>query len=159
MYLEDPETVTGAGHYLCPTVLFEAVHTCVMGTLSRVAEPFWTREFVAKQLWLLIGVVTFGLVLFAAALDFDALARVIVAVGWFLLTPIFLFFGSHIADTVFEDEEAEPVESDDPIETLQDRYARGEITEAEFERRVEGLLETEGSADASARREREPAYE
>ena len=45
-----------------------------MGTLSRVAEPFWTREFVAKQLWLLIGVVTFGLVLFAAALDFDALA-------------------------------------------------------------------------------------
>ncbi|PSP52022.1 hypothetical protein BRC67_06110 [Halobacteriales archaeon QH_3_68_24] len=79
-----------------------------MGTLSRVAEPFWTREFVAKQLWLLIGVVTFGLVLFAAALDFDALARVIVAVGWFLLTPIFLFFGSHIADAVFEDEEAEP---------------------------------------------------
>jgi len=114
---------------------------------------------VAKQLWLLIGVVTFGLVLFAAALDFDALARVIVAVGWFLLTPIFLFFGSHIADAVFKDEEAEPVESDDPIETLRDRYARGEITEAEFERRVEGLLETEGSADASARREREPAYE
>ena len=82
-----------------------------------------------------------------------------VAVGWFLLTPIFLFFGSHIVDAVFEDEETEPVGSDDPIETLQDRYARGEITEVEFERRIAGLLETEGSADASARREREPTYE
>lgn len=39
---------------------------------------------------------------------------------------------------------------DDALATLRDRYARGEISEAEFEERVERLLETESldSADS-----------
>ena len=56
---------------------------------------------------------------------------------------------------------------DDAIATLRDRYARGELTDAEFERQVERLLETEdvdagqvagpdAAVDATAReRERE----
>jgi len=44
-----------------------------------------------------------------------------------------------------QDETSE--DESDPIETLRDRYARGELTDAEFERQVEDLLETE---DASA---------
>jgi len=41
-------------------------------------------------------------------------------------------------------------EHDDALATLRDRYARGEISEAEFEERVERLLETESldSADS-----------
>ena len=38
----------------------------------------------------------------------------------------------------------------DALAELRSRYARGDIDEAEFERRVERLLETETSADAAA---------
>ena len=53
-------------------------------------------------------------------------------------------------------EPAEPAESErsDALSTLRDRYARGDIDEAEFERRVEALLETEREADAAAYAER-----
>jgi 3-hydroxyacyl-CoA dehydrogenase len=39
-------------------------------------------------------------------------------------------------------------ETEDALETLRDRYARGELTDEEFERRVERLLETESVSDA-----------
>ncbi|MFC6975164.1 SHOCT domain-containing protein [Halomicroarcula sp. GCM10025709] len=42
------------------------------------------------------------------------------------------------------DRSSEPSPTDSgPLATLRERYARGEIDEGEFERRVEGLLETE----------------
>ena len=50
-------------------------------------------------------------------------------------------------------------ETEDALETLRRRYANGELTEEEFEQKVERLLETETVADArntvAARRERE----
>ena len=48
---------------------------------------------------------------------------------------------------------------DDPIATLRERYARGELTEAEFEHRVERLLETESVADNAVTRDPEFEYE
>jgi hypothetical protein len=42
-------------------------------------------------------------------------------------------------------------DEDDALATLRDRYARGELTDAEFERQVERLLETE---DAETARDR-----
>jgi hypothetical protein len=53
----------------------------------------------------------------------------------------------------------------DPLSILRERYARGEIDEAEFERRVERLLETDSIAAAKRsrnrtdERDREPAVE
>ena len=50
----------------------------------------------------------------------------------------------------------------DALDELRSRYARGEIDEAEFERRVERLLETETDAEAAAyadRRQREREVE
>ncbi|WP_276271097.1 SHOCT domain-containing protein [Haloarcula litorea] len=60
-----------------------------------------------------------------------------------------------------------PDDQQDALDELRARYARGELTEAEFERRLERLLETETVADArdAVRRsrddesEREPATE
>jgi len=46
-------------------------------------------------------------------------------------------------------------DADDAIDELRRRYARGELTEAEFERRVEKLIETEGETPAGHTRERE----
>lgn len=48
---------------------------------------------------------------------------------------------------------------EEALETLRSRYARGEIDEDEFERRVETLLETESVDDAEAYTSREPLRE
>jgi hypothetical protein len=42
-----------------------------------------------------------------------------------------------------EDDGEPTAEDDDALATLRERYARGELTDAEFERQVERLLETE----------------
>jgi uncharacterized membrane protein len=51
-------------------------------------------------------------------------------------------------------ERARSADRSDALEELRSRYARGEIDEAEFERRVERLLETETDAAAVAHAER-----
>jgi len=56
-----------------------------------------------------------------------------------------------------ESESAEP--ADDPIATLRERYARGELSDAEFERQVEQLLETESPDERTAERLREARHE
>lgn len=62
-----------------------------------------------------------------------------------------------------QSDDAEPTASDDPVEALKDRYARGEIDDAEFERRLEERLGTEpeatGEEAQSTVTERESARE
>ncbi|WP_253737789.1 SHOCT domain-containing protein [Halohasta salina] len=48
---------------------------------------------------------------------------------------------------------------EEALETLRNRYARGEIDEAEFEQRLEALLETESVDDAAAYATRETVEE
>ncbi|GAB3668138.1 SHOCT domain-containing protein [Halopiger thermotolerans] len=101
------------------------------------------QEFVADDLWLLIAIVTFALVSLVGAAGFEALAAAITIVGWFLLTPIFLFWGDEIADWTLTDREpaaAERGRDGDAIEELKRRYAEGKIDDAEFERRLERLV-------------------
>jgi len=52
-------------------------------------------------------------------------------------------------------------DGDDPLETLRERYARGELTDEQFERKLERLLETETIEDVEDRRraERELEYD
>ena len=62
-----------------------------------------------------------------------------------------------------EDEELETPKADltaaeDPLETLRGRYARGELTDEEFERKLERLLETE-TVEAVEDHERERVRE
>ena len=58
-----------------------------------------------------------------------------------------------------EKDEDEPAESNnrDALETLRERYARGELTDEQFERKLERLLDTETleNVEDRAKRERE----
>ena len=58
-----------------------------------------------------------------------------------------------------DESEASRTETEEALETLRNRYAAGELTEEEFEEKVERLLETETVADArntvATRRERD----
>ncbi len=55
--------------------------------------------------------------------------------------------------------ESTTTSEEEALETLRNRYARGEINEAEFERRLEALLETESVDDAEAYASREEVTE
>lgn len=63
-------------------------------------------------------------------------AVAVFVVGWFLLTPVTMV----LAEGSDDDEETA---SEDPLDRLRRRYADGEIGDAEFERQLETLLETE----------------
>lgn len=61
-----------------------------------------------------------------------------------------------------EDTETTPTTTEvDSLTTLRERYARGELTDAEFERKVDRLLQTDSPEHAAEWRERtrEPATE
>ncbi|MFC7231260.1 SHOCT domain-containing protein [Saliphagus sp. GCM10025308] len=110
--------------------------------------------FVADDLWLLVAIVTFALAGLAGVAGLGGLAGAITIVGWFLLTPVFLFWDEELAAIVFEsdeparggDERARQREYD-PLERLKDRYARGEIDDAEFERRLDRLVEADDTIE------------
>ena len=85
-------------------------------------------------------------------------AAVVFVVGWLLLVPVFAILSNVITgpgppafvqqrmnDATQTKATDDSNESDDenPLELLRDRYARGEIDEEEFERRVERLVATE----------------
>lgn len=79
----------------------------------------------------------------------------IMAVGWFLLVPVFAILSDRTELNTAEADEWLDVtehaddlgkhasESDDPLQTLRERYARGELDDDEFERALETLLETD----------------
>jgi hypothetical protein len=110
----------------------------------------------------LVLVVTLGLSALTAVLSLGALPAVVTIVGWFLVAPVLAIL------TYYEDDENDAGDADDPVATLRERYARGELTEAEFERRLDRLLETEdvehapvvdGDAVASGERDRDRVRE
>lgn len=115
------------------------------------------REFVAEDLWLLIGIVTLATISLLGMLGLDSVTGFVAVVGWLLLTPIFLFWGDEIAALLFDggvgaDRQQETgvrngtdrkASEDDAIAELKRRYARGEIDDAEFERRLERLVGVE----------------
>jgi uncharacterized membrane protein len=72
---------------------------------------------------------------------------VVWVVGFAVVLPIFgILFDDEAEETGTA---AESAATPDPLEELRRRYAEGEIDEAEFERRLERLLETEDEAVAA----------
>lgn len=76
-------------------------------------------------------------------------------IGYIIIVPLTaLVFGDReeIAEW-WEDEDVtipEETNETDPLETLKNRYAAGELSEAEFERKLERLLEIEESEGKTA---------
>ncbi|MBS3760847.1 SHOCT domain-containing protein [Halodesulfurarchaeum sp.] len=76
-------------------------------------------------------------------------------IGYIIIVPMTaLVFGDReeIAEW-WEDEDVtipEDTNETDPVETLKNRYAAGEISDAEFERKLERLLEIEESESTTA---------
>lgn len=107
------------------------------------------RQFVANDLWLLICLMTIpvaGLTGMVSEMAEDA----VWTVGWFMLTPLFLFWGDDFAAMYFDNRSAsEP--ATDPVAELKRRYAEGELSDEEFERRMERLVAAEDAiGDAHA---------
>lgn len=100
------------------------------------------QEFVAEDLWLLIGIGTFALAGLVSVAGFGSLAAPIAVVGWFLLAPIFLFWGEEIAAWLYEGN-GSAREPSAPLDELKRRYAEGEIDDEEFERRLDRLLQVD----------------
>ncbi|SDR32377.1 SHOCT domain-containing protein [Natronobacterium texcoconense] len=104
-------------------------------------------------------------ILAAVFLGFPAAAAVFVT-GWLLLVPVFAIASDYLGSSGHEIDEVAQVHervtshssehstdtdrpsSDDPLETLRARYARGEIDDLEFERRLEQLVATEDGPEA-----------
>jgi uncharacterized membrane protein len=113
-------------------------------------------EDLSGLLTAVVAVVTLPLGILTALFVGTEEAAVVFVVGWLLLVPLIAIVGDELAGAGEEDGE-EPA---GPLEELKGRYARGEIDEAEFERRVDRLLETEeGDATAPRQREREREHE
>lgn len=80
--------------------------------------------------------------------------------GYIVIVPITaLLVGDQEAIEEWWDAEDEVSVSEespdnDALQTLRDRYARGELTDEEFERKVEQLLETESVEEIGTRNQR-----
>lgn len=79
-------------------------------------------------------------------------------VGYIVIVPVIaLLFGDkddirewwdeETADTVEDSERSIDTEHDQALDTLRNRYARGELTDEQFERKLDQLLETETLED------------
>lgn len=106
--------------------------------------------FEKSKLIGLVAVLSFGLTSLFAVLLPGALGPLIPAtfvLGFFVLIPLVALLGEDFPLVEPADAEADaassPATTGDPLETLRERYATGEIGEEEFERRLERLLETE----------------
>ncbi len=133
--------------------------------------------FEKKRLIGLIAILSFGLTSLFAVLLPVALEPLIPAafiLGFFVFIPLVALLGEDFPLVESEDAEAGLASStattEDPLATLRERYATGEIGEEEFERRLDRLLETEaleervdaGGTDrreSGGRREREAEFE
>ena len=114
----------------------------------------------------IVAGVTTGLILTVA---FGLLALgvpwfwVVFPVGFAGLLPVALgvtkWYEQRQTDHRTHQSESTTTTEEDVLETLRNRYARGEIDEAEFERRLEALLETESIDEAAAYAAREKVEE
>ncbi|WP_331233669.1 SHOCT domain-containing protein [Natronorarus salvus] len=133
------------------------------------------RERLVENVTSATALIVVGLGILAFALSVPYFWLVFV-VGLFVVVPLVgLLFGAEdwrkwdpLSDEFWEDlfgeegeTETDPDEQPtDSLQTLRDRYARGELTDEQFERKLALLLETESIEDVEDRmRAREPSAE
>jgi len=113
----------------------------VTGIVSMLVTGIWLAALVSGQEWWLP----------------------VMLVGYIVVVPVVAILAGDEEEEVTEwtggDREsgraqAEPNSQEDALQTLRSRYARGELTDEQFERKLEQLLETETLEDVEARKRR-----
>ncbi|WP_281194693.1 SHOCT domain-containing protein [Halorubrum sp. F4] len=120
-------------------------------------------RFEKKRLMGLIAVLSFGLTSLFAVLELGVLIPATFVFGFLVLLPVVAILGEDFplvepADGAETTAARSRSTHEDPVAALRNRYATGEIDEAEFERRLDRLLETEGlegTVDRGGSRERD----
>ena len=79
-------------------------------------------------------------------------ANAVLGFGAFLLLLVAGGFG--IQQLRNTDDDAESAEAVDPVTELEGRYVRGELTDEEFERRLDKIVETEDELDRATKPDR-----
>lgn len=106
-----------------------------------------SRSFGRWRMTLLVGIFAFGLTALAGAVGLTSLSSVFFITGFFILIPLIWVLGDSfpLVDTTAGPEAKGRTERSDtnPVRELRERYVRGEIDDAEFDRRLDRLLETE----------------
>lgn len=92
-----------------------------------------------------------GFVAMAAGMPYFFLIWVL---GFAVVLPIAgILFPEDDADSELAEDEQGADLSTDPLTSLRDQYAGGDLTDEEFERKLDGLLETESPENAAEWRE------
>ncbi|MDB2269542.1 SHOCT domain-containing protein [Halorubrum ezzemoulense] len=104
--------------------------------------------FEKKRLIGLIAILSFGLTSLSAVLlpsPVAPLGPAIFITGFFILIPLVVVLGEDFPLVAADDADAGSASpsAERPVAALRERYANGEIDEAEFERRLDRLLATE----------------
>jgi len=105
-----------------------------------------------------VSILVLGAGILAASFDHPQ-TGLIFALGFAVLVPLSAILHGRLFEADDEhwsmddgssesDESTEEVDESAALETLRERYARGEIDELEYERRLEDLLETESVGEA-----------
>ncbi|TKX75840.1 SHOCT domain-containing protein [Halorubrum sp. GN11_10-6_MGM] len=104
--------------------------------------------FEKKRLIGLIAILSFGLTSLSAVLlpgPLVTLGPALFITGFFILIPLVLVLGEDFPLVAANGTDAASASAtaERPVAALRDRYANGEIDEAEFERKLDRLLATE----------------
>lgn len=113
-----------------------------------MARSNWREKSVAVA-----AILTLGLGLLALFLGIDRF-WIIFVIGWVVVVPLLAILFEPETDEESDDEPSVHTDQD-ALETLRDRYARGELDDDEFERRVEKLVANESIEQVEERVERE----
>ncbi|WP_435358934.1 SHOCT domain-containing protein [Haloarchaeobius sp. DFWS5] len=98
-----------------------------------------------------------GLVIVLGTLGFGNAAGLVAAVGFAVLLPLSAILQDDLRRWFGRDSRSQSVPEDEhgPLEELKNRYAAGELSDEEFERRTERLLDNESLGDVRARVDRD----
>lgn len=106
-------------------------------------DSTWRR--IRERPTTLTALIILGIGLTASIIGLETIGALVLTVGLVVIVPlVYLFVSPDMAA------EEEPPEARGPYEDLQYRYARGEISEAEFESKVDRLLESEAVVEQSS---------
>lgn len=108
-----------------------------------------SREgFGRLQLIGVVAVLSFGLTALLSVAGMTPLVPIPFILGFFMVIPLIALLGERFPLVESSKDQskqaAAALPERDPVETLRDRFARGEISQDEFERRLDYLVATEG---------------